>query len=52
LNSKFWDLFSNFTIEKRRAVLFWSSLKDAQTDTIINNDIQKSVEVVRIKNLK
>jgi hypothetical protein len=30
LKPKVWDLFSNFTIEKR-AVLFWSPLKDTLT---------------------
>jgi hypothetical protein len=28
LKTKVWDLFVNFTIEKRRAVFFWSPLKD------------------------
>jgi hypothetical protein len=28
LKPKVWDLFSNFTTEKLRAVLFWSPLKD------------------------
>ncbi len=28
LKPKDWDLFSNFTIEKLRAVLLWSPLKD------------------------
>jgi hypothetical protein len=31
LKPKVWDLFSNFTTEKLRAVLFWSPLKDTLT---------------------
>jgi hypothetical protein len=30
LKRKVWDLFSNFTTEKRSASLLWSPLKDTQ----------------------
>jgi len=33
LKPKFWDLFSNFTTEKRRLSLLWSPLKYTRTVT-------------------
>jgi hypothetical protein len=46
LKPKVWDLFPNFTIEKRRAVLLWSPLKD--TLPVVHNLRVKFLHILEL----